>query len=1175
MPKKLGYKKAGTSLQATEEERPRYNFDEDVAKFTPRQMEAIRLLDSRLIKFLLYGGALGGGKSYFLRWVAVRLLMGFFTDYGIKYVQVMLACEDYPSLKDRQISKMAREFPSWLGTMYVDHKEYGRCFILREVYGSGVICLRNLDDPSKYQCYHPDTEILTTGGFVPVSEVLEDDLVATMNPATRMAEYLPVTATQQYDYDGELVVSDDYKSHVQFAVTPNHDMLIHTRRRLGLERVKAEDLPERFYVPRSAEFRGKSSKTISIHECKLGRAKKATEFETIPFLKFLGWYLSEGSLGSSTRYEIKISQQKAEGLAQLRDDLKDFPYKIYWNDKGAVLYGKALFDYLSQFGKCYDKHIPPDILKLSPDLLQHLFDALMAGDGHRTKEGRHIFVTTSRRLVDDVSILAIHLGYCPTVVPIKDFKTGRYANAVQVWHISITKRDTSMCNRVKRVAYRGKVHCVTVPPFHNVLIRYNNRVMWCGQSAEFAAILVDELTKNDLGTFTDLRMRLRWPGIPDLECCFIGATNPGGVGHAFCKAFWMDNIFPDEFLKPIDYSKAFGYVPSKAEDNPHLDQAYWAQLQTLPPALRDAFRDGSWDLFKGQAFQEWSRQHHVIEPVPVPEGAPVFMTFDWGFGAPFSIGWWWIDADNRKYRFAEWYGWAGTPNSGLRLTDSEIAAGIIRREQAMGFVEVGENFGKKVFNPGILRLCDPTCFNKKPDYRGGGQMPSTAAVMMEAGVMLRPGDPSRSLKYRQFHEHLMVPRDENHEVIGRPMMQIYNTCIHFIRTVPSLILDENNIEDVQCFVAGTMISTPNGGIPIEDLGVGDFVNTPIGAREILKAGISGKEKTITITLSNGTTLEATKDHKIYVNDRGLLPLCLVSSGQTLIQEEKTICPTSKLFSKESDSQSGMGEDILNVIQAMQGYLGQPFCIGQYGSRNREKSPQGIMSTTEITTQETTILAIWNSFLRAIMQDNISKSELKPVAISPYLLDIGETVSKGKPFFATVLKNAVKILPKENLRALIVANLLQQGIQGKNIALQNVKNLATCMETNKEFAQSATNHSQSNPIHTKKSELAVTSVVGSSEEKVVYYLTVDQAHLFYANGVLTANTDGEDHCYDEACHIVMQRPLKKGDAPPEIRRPPADISVVAKLEREKIWEEINAELTGESNQEAISDTIGLW
>ena len=457
-------------------ERPKVEFDRDVAKFTDRQMEAVRALDSGEVKYLLYGGALGGGKSYFLRWIAIRLLMNFFADYGLRYVQVMLACEDYPSLKDRQISKMAREFPAWLGQMYVDHKEYGRCFILHDDYGNGVVCLRNLDDAAKYQ------------------------------------------------------------------------------------------------------------------------------------------------------------------------------------------------------------------------------------------------------------------------------------------------------------------------------------------SAEFAGILVDELTKNDLSVFTDLRMRLRWPGIPDMACTFMGATNPGGVGHAYCKALWMDQTFPDEFLKPIDYSKTFKYIPSKAEDNPHLDEAYWAQLQTLPPHLRAAFRDGSWDLFKGQAFQEWSRAYHVVEPMYFrhrdgkdrlyPEGSPLFMTFDWGFGAPFSVGWWWIDSDGRKYRFSEWYGWSGVPNTGLRLADTEIAAGVVKREQAMGLVEVGSYLGSKVYNPGIVRLCDPTCFNKKPDYRGGGQMPSTAEVFMNAGLMLRPGDPSRALKWRQFHEHLKVPYDDEGKVSGVPMLQVYSTCQHFIRTVPSLIVDDSDVEEI-------------------------------------------------------------------------------------------------------------------------------------------------------------------------------------------------------------------------------------------------------------------------------------------------------------------------------------------------------------------------------------------
>ena len=52
----------------TVKEQPRFDFDGDVAKFTDRQMEAVRHLDRVFeipprspVKFLLYGGALGGG----------------------------------------------------------------------------------------------------------------------------------------------------------------------------------------------------------------------------------------------------------------------------------------------------------------------------------------------------------------------------------------------------------------------------------------------------------------------------------------------------------------------------------------------------------------------------------------------------------------------------------------------------------------------------------------------------------------------------------------------------------------------------------------------------------------------------------------------------------------------------------------------------------------------------------------------------------------------------------------------------------------------------------------------------------------------------------------------------------------------------------------------------------
>ena len=48
--------------------------------------------------------------------------------------------------------------------------------------------------------------------------------------------------------------------------------------------------------------------------------------------------------------------------------------------------------------------------------------------------------------------------------------------------------------------------------------------------------------------------------------------------------------------------------------------------------------------------------------------------------------------------------------------------------------------------------------------------------------------------------------------------------------------------------------------------------------------------------------------------------------------------------------------------------------------------------------------------------------------------------------------------------------------------------------------------------------------GNYEEETVYRLTVEESHLYYANGVLVTNTDQEDHTYDEAALICMARPM---------------------------------------------------
>lgn len=287
-------------------------------------------------------------------------------------------------------------------------------------------------------------------------------------------------------------------------------------------------------------------------------------------------------------------------------------------------------------------------------------------------------------------------------------------------------------------------------------------------SAEFASIAVEELTKNQEAVFHELRKRMRWPGIPDADTRFLGATNPGGPGHAWVKRFWLDRDLPREM---VSIAGDFAYVKSRAQDNPHLSAGYYESLLTLPSEMAKAYAEGDWDLFAGQYFSEWRKDVHVCEPFDVPWFWRIRRCGDWGHHAPCAYGWIATSPEGRKYLIGEVYG-----------------AGKSIKEQAEAIRAFEQ--GKTVEPVGSL---DEACWKVEGDGK------SIAAQFADYGIKWFPcakGPGSRVAGWHVLRQQLAFERGADGKVTKEPNLKVFSTCVNTIRTLPSLEHDPLKPEDL-------------------------------------------------------------------------------------------------------------------------------------------------------------------------------------------------------------------------------------------------------------------------------------------------------------------------------------------------------------------------------------------
>lgn len=279
------------------------------------------------------------------------------------------------------------------------------------------------------------------------------------------------------------------------------------------------------------------------------------------------------------------------------------------------------------------------------------------------------------------------------------------------------------------------------------------------------------------------------------------SANPGGPGAWWVKKRFIDpsppntsfvatNLDGNELRYPEGHSKAGQplyyrrFIPAKLQDNPYLftDGSYEAGLLSLPEIQRRQLLEGDWDVCEGAAFTEFNRKVHVCAPFDIPSHWVRFRAADWGYIQPGCVLWFACDPNGNLYVYREFYHSKKlTPKSSQA---PDVADKILE-------LESGENI-----RYGVL---DVSTWNQ----RGSGDTgPSIAETMIKRGCMWRPSDRhknSRKFGKMEIHRRLqvkMLPDEITGQIVHKPGLTIFNTCINLIRTLPVIPQDKTNPEDV-------------------------------------------------------------------------------------------------------------------------------------------------------------------------------------------------------------------------------------------------------------------------------------------------------------------------------------------------------------------------------------------
>jgi len=231
-------------------------------------------------------------------------------------------------------------------------------------------------------------------------------------------------------------------------------------------------------LKKNCEWVGKSKEEFEIPDRFFEKKKDGTyykrgkyKFNLKQWLRFLGWYLSEGS---ATDRRIYICQNRGEYYDEICEDIIKLGLHPQRRDNRITLSNAPMARYLRTLGTSKEKYIPKWIKELNKELLSNLLDTLMKGDGSFNKDGSYQkYTTSSWNLANDVLEIGLKLGYPVNLSRDKD--------SWIVWFSNKRYSTPRLSKKPKLVRYKGVVWDVEVDN-HVVMCERNGKLCWTGNS---------------------------------------------------------------------------------------------------------------------------------------------------------------------------------------------------------------------------------------------------------------------------------------------------------------------------------------------------------------------------------------------------------------------------------------------------------------------------------------------------------------------------------------------------------------------------------------------------------------------------------------------------------------------------------------------------------------------